>query len=159
MTDVAALQLLVPEAEPLIDAVRGLPHVGLLEPAHVSLGYPWRAAAEADADLVREAASSTPAFVVRLGGVRAFAPDTRGRVLVHVVPGDERPFRALAGRLDADLRDVHLSIGRVLPDGDVDEVVRRVEPLLPVVATVRVLELTVQRDGVWTPVVRVPLSG
>lgn len=151
MTNIAALQLLVPEAEPLLDAVRGLRHVGLLEPAHVSLGYPWRSADQADSSMVADAAARTGAFDVRLVEVRAFAPDKRGRVLVHVVPDDERPFRALAALLDADLRDVHLSVARVLPAGDADEVIRRTRQLLPVVATVRVLELTLQRDGAWQP--------
>lgn len=159
MTDVAALQLLVPEAEPLLDAVRGVPRVGLLEPAHVSLGYPWRPADRVDRELVRQAAQATAPFEVRLGQVRAFAPDARGRVLVHAVPDDERPFRALAALAEADLRDVHLSLARVLPGGDVAQVVRRVEPLLPVVATLRVLELTVQGEGVWQPGERFPLSG
>ena len=148
----------MPDAEPLLDAVRGLPHVGLLEPAHVSLGYPWRPAADADPDVVRRAAAATPAFALRLGQVRCFDPDARGRVLVHAVPDDERPFRALAALVGADLRDVHLSIARVLAGGDVDEVLRRVTPLLPVVTTVRLLELAVQRDGAWQPGERFRLS-
>lgn len=159
MTDVAALQLLVPEAEPLLDAVRGMPRVGLLEPAHVSLGYPWRTADRVDRQLVRRAAQATAAFEVRLGQVRAFAPDARGRVLVHAVPDDDRPFRALAALVEADLRDVHLSLARVLPGGDLQQVVRRVEPLLPVVAALCVLELTVQRDGAWQAGERFPLTG
>jgi hypothetical protein len=96
---------------------------------------------------------------VRLGQVRAFPPDARGRVLVHAVPDDDRPFRALAALVEADLRDVHLSVARVLPGGDVASLVRRVEPLLPVVTTLRVLELTVQRDGAWQAGERFPLNG
>lgn len=158
MPDVAALQLLVPAAEPLLDAVRDLPHVGLLEPAHVSLGYPWRPAAQADPDVVRRAAARVPAFDLVLGRVRAFAADPRGRVLVHAVPEDDAPFRRLAALVEADLRDVHLSVARVLPAGDVDAVLARVAPLLPLTCRVAVLELTVQRDGAWQPGLRLPLA-
>ena len=149
--DVAALQLLVPEAEQLLDAVRGLAGVGLLEPAHVSLGYPWRTAEAADPSVVQAAAARTRAFQVRFAEARTFSPDGRGRVLVHVAPDDDEPFHELARVVQADLRQVHLSVARVVKDGDIAEVVRRVEPLLPLVATVRLLELTAQCGGVWQP--------
>lgn len=151
MPDVAALQLLVPGAGPLLDAVRGLPGVGLLEPPHVSLGYPWRPAADADVELVRAAAAAVPPFVLRFAGVRRYSPDGRGRVLLHVVPADDGPVRRLAELVGADLRSPHLSVARVLTGTDVDEVAARVAPLLPLVAPVEVLELTVQQGGVWQP--------
>lgn len=157
--DVAALQLLVPEAEQLLDAVRGLAEVGLLEPAHVSLGYPWRTAEAADPSVVSAAAARTRAFQVRFAEAQTFSPDGRGRVLVHVAPDDEEPFHELARVVQADLRQVHLSVARVMKHGDVAEVVRRVVPLLPLVATVRLLELTVQRGGVWQPGRRFALTG
>ena len=159
MPDVASLQLLVPGAEPLLDAVRGLPGVGLLEPAHVSLGYPWRPAAEADAVLVALAASLVPPFVLRLGRLGRFDADPRGRVVLHAVPDDDAPVRALADAVGGDLRDTHLSVARVLPGTDVDEVAALVEHLLPLECPVTELELTVQRDRRWLPGLRVRLSG
>ncbi len=123
----------------------------------MSLGYPWRPAAEADPDLVRLAAAVVPAFAVRFARLSRFAPDLRGRVLLHVVPDDDAPVRRLAGLLGGDLRATHLSVARVLAGTDVDEVAARVEPLLPLVCRVEELELTVQQDGAWLPGTRFPL--
>lgn len=158
--DVAALQLLVPGALPLLDAVRGLPGAALLPPPHMSLGYPWLSADEALDRLadVRAAAAAVPAFDAVLPEVRRFAPDSRGRVLVHVAPVDETPVRALAAALGADLRDVHLSVARVTGDGDPDAVAAAVAPLLPLTVRVSELELTVRRDGAWQPGLRFPLG-
>jgi hypothetical protein len=138
--------------------VRGLPGVGLLEPAHVSLGYPWRAAGEADPDLVRRAARSVAPFSLRFAALGRFAPDGRGRVLLHLVPDDDEPVRRLAAAVGADLRSTHLSVARVLAGTDVDEVAAPVAPLLPLVCRVEVLELTVQVGGVWQPGLAVPLG-
>ena len=151
MADVAALQLLVPGAEPLLDAVRGLPGVGLLEPAHVSLGYPWRPAGEANPAVVAAAAAAVPPFALRLVRLGRFGPDARGRVLLHAVPEDDGPVRALARLVGGDLRDTHLSVARVLAGTDVDDVAARVEHLLPLTCPVEVLELTVQEQGAWRP--------
>lgn len=158
MPDVAALQLLVPDAGPLLSAVRGRPGVGLLEPPHVSLGYPWRAALDVDVPLVRAAAAAVAPFEVRFAGLRRFASDGRGRVLLYVAPDDDAPLRRLASLVDADLRSPHLSVARVLAGTDVDEVAALVEPLLPLVARVEVLELTVQDGGVWQPGQAFPLG-
>lgn len=159
MPDVAALQLLVPGAEPLLSAVRGRPGVGLLEPAHMSLGYPWRAASEVDVAVVHVAAAQVPPFRVRFGELRRFAPDKRGRTLLHVVPDDLGPLRVLAGAVGADLRTPHLSVARVLPGTDVDALAALVAPLLPLVAAVEELELTVQAGGVWQEGERFRLGG
>ncbi len=156
----SALQLLVPGAEALLDAVRGVDGAALLAPAHVSLGYPWLPSAEALAALddVRAAAARVPAFDAELLGPHAFAADPRGRVLVHVRLADEGPVRALAALLGADLRQVHLSVARVLPGGDVAQVRARLAPLLPRSVRVDELDVTVQRAGRWTPALRVPLG-
>ncbi len=158
MVDLAALQLLVPGAAPLLDAVRGQPGVGLLEPAHVSLGYPWRAAKDADAGAVARAAALVPPFVLRFDRLSRFAPDSRGRVVLHVVPDDDRLVRILAAAVDADLRSTHLSVARVLSGTDVEQVAGRVEHLFPLVCRVGVLELTVQQGGVWQSGIRFPLG-
>lgn len=138
----------------LLDAVRGLPGAALLAPPHVSLGYPWAPADEAEgaAPRVRAAAAGVPAFDALLAGPHRFAPDARGRVVVHARLADDAPVRALARALGADLRDVHLSIARVLPGGDVEAVLAAVAPLLPLAVRVDALELTVRRDRVWSRV-------
>lgn len=159
MPDVAALQLLVPGAERLLAAVRGRPGVGLLEPAHVSLGYPWRAASDVDVALVRAAVRLVPPFVARFGELRRFAPDARGRTLLHVVPDDVEPLHVLARAVGADLRTPHLSVARVLPGTDVGAVAALVAPRLPLVAAVETLELTVQAGGVWSEGERFRLGG
>lgn len=150
----------MPGAAALLDAVRGLPGVGLLAPPHVSLGYPWAsadAAAQRVAD-VAAAAGAEPAFDVLLTGPHRYAPDVRGRVLVHARVDDEGPFRRLAAALGADLRDVHLSLARVLPVGDVAAVEAALAPLLPLSARVDVLELTAQRDRRWEVLLAAPLG-
>lgn len=159
--DLSALQLLVPGAQPLLDAVRGLPGVSVLAPPHVSLGYPWVPADEALARLaqVRAAAAAVPAFDAELPELLRFDPDARGRVLLHVRPVDEAPVRALAAALGGDLRDVHLSVARVTTDGDPDAVAAAATPLLPLTARVRELQLTVRRAGTWPPGLRFPLGG
>jgi hypothetical protein len=131
--DPSALYLLVPDAEPLLDAVRDLPGVGLLEPAHISLGYPWLTAEQAcqHLDEVRAAAASTPAWDVLLSGPERFATDVRGRTVVHLRPDDDAPFLALAERLGGPLRTPHLSVARVLSTGSVEQVEERLRPLLP----------------------------
>ena len=140
--------------------MRGLPGAGLLEPPHVSLGYPWLPAddAEAQQDRVRAAAAAVPAFEALLVGPHRFAPDARGRVLVHARLADDAPVRALARALVADLRDVHLSVARVTTDGDVAAVEAAVAPLLPLAVRVEVLELTVRRAGRWSRVLGAPLG-
>lgn len=151
----------MPGASPLLDAVRGLPGVALLPPPHVSLGYPWRGADEAEASLgdVRAAAAAVPAFDAVLTGPYAFSPDGRGRVLVHARLAPAEPVRALAAALDADLRDVHLSIARVLPEGAPDVVADVVAALLPLLVRLEHLELTVQRSGRWSRALLAPLGG
>lgn len=161
MADVSALQLLLPGAQVLLRAVRDLPGVSLLLPPHVSLGYPWLPADAARAALpaVSRTAAAEPAFDALLTGPHAFAPDARGRVLVHARLADDGPVRRLAARLGADLREVHLSIARVLPsDGSVQDVLAAVAPLLPLSTAVRHLELTVQADRVWSRALLAPLG-
>jgi hypothetical protein len=100
---------------------------------------------------VRAAAAAVGPVALRFAGLRRFAPDARGRTLLHVAPDDEAPLRRLAALVGGDLRSPHLSVARVLPGTDVDAVAALVEPLLPLEVVATVLELTVQRGGVWQP--------
>ena len=140
----------------LLSAVRDLPGVGLLEPPHVSLGYPWLPAAAAleQLDRVREAAARVPPFEALLTGPHAYPADPRGRVLLHARLADERPVRELARLLGADLRDVHLSLARLRPGTDEDAVRGALAPLLPLQVAVVELDVTVQRAGRWEPALR-----
>lgn len=159
--DPSALYLLVPDAEVLLDAVRGLPGVALLEPAHISLGYPWLTAEQALSQLavVREVATATRAWDVVLTGPERFDTDVRGRTVVHLRPEDDGPFVGLADRLGAALRTPHLSVARVLATGDVAAVEQRLAALLPLRTRVEELEVTVRSGRVWSSALRTPLRG
>ena len=109
-------------------------------------------------DEVRAAAARVPAFDALLVGPHAFAPDGRGRVLVHVRLADERPVRALAALLGADLRQVHLSVARVLPGGDVARCRPSWRRCCRGACGATELDVTVQRAGRWAPALRVPLG-
>lgn len=158
--DPSALYLPVPDAEPLLDAVRDLPGVALLEPAHVSLGYPWVTAEQARArlDEVREVAARTAAWDVVLAGPHRFDTDVRGRTVVHLVPEDDAPFLALAKALGAGLRTPHLSVARVLAAGSPQEVEGRLAGLLPLRTSLRELEVTVRSGRTWSSALRVSLG-
>lgn len=141
--------------------MRDLPGVGLLSPPHVSLGYPWLPPDAALAALpdVSAAAASVPAFEALLSGPYAFTPDPRGRVVVHARLSPSAPVRALAAALQADLREVHLSLARVTRDGSVDAVLGALAPLLPLAVRISVLEVSVRpAGGVWSVVLQAPLG-
>lgn len=152
--DVSALQLLAPAAEVLLDAVRGRPGVGLLEPAHVSLGYPWLPALDAleAVPLVQAAARAAAPMHAVLERLEAFPADPRGRVLLHAAPVPAGPVRALAAALSVGPFTPHLSIARVTADGDAGAVAAQLAPLLPLPVELATLELTVRIDGRWSRV-------
>lgn len=154
----SALFLTVPEAEPLLDAVRGRPGVALLEPAHISLGYPWLRDAVDRVQQVLDAAAAVPAGFVELQGPELFTQDIRRRTVLHAVLSDDRIPRSLAALLGAPLRTSHLSIARVRHHGDVTAAADAVGHLLPMSVPLDCLELTVKTDRGWETVVRAPLG-
>ena len=154
----SALFLLVPEAEVLLDAVRGLPGVALLEPAHITLGYPWVDAPEERLDDVQVAAAAVASATVVLRGPASFDQDVRGRTVVYASLSDERVPHELAARLASPLRTPHLSIARVRRSGDVDEVVAAVAPLLPLTVRLDTVEVTRRDASGWTTILRTPLG-
>lgn len=154
----SALFLVVPEAEVLLDAVRGLPGVALLEPAHISLGYPWVADAQERLDEVRAAAAAVPSGDVLLLGPERFEQDVRRRTVVHAGLSDGTIPRELARLLGAPLRTPHLSIARVNRGGDVDEVVAAVAHLLPISVRLDTLELTQRDSSGWTTLLKASLA-
>jgi hypothetical protein len=154
----SALFLTVPEAEPLLDAVRGMPGVALLEPAHISLGYPWLPDAHLHVQEVCDAAAAVASGTVRLQGPELFSQDIRRRTVVHAQLSDESIPRALAALLGAPLRTPHLSIARVRHHGDLAAVVDAVAHLLPLTVHLDCLELTVKTTTGWETLVRAPLG-
>jgi 2'-5' RNA ligase len=154
----SALYLVVPDAEVLLDAVRGMPGVTLLEPAHITLAYPWVGDPEARLDDVRTACGEVPAATVVLHGPSSFEQDVRGRTVVHASLSDERVPQDLAARLASPLRTPHLSIARVRRSGDVDEVVAAVAHLLPLTVRLELVEVTRRDPSGWTTILTAPLG-
>ncbi|MCW2622337.1 MAG: 2-5 ligase family protein [Frankiales bacterium] len=162
--DPSALYLLVPAAEPLLDAVRELPGVSLLEPAHISLGYPWLDAGQAleRLDEVRAVVAATAAWEVELDGPERFDVDVRGRQVVYLRPADDRPFAALAEALGGRLGRPHLSVARVLAGAGlpgVERVEAVLRPLLPLRTRIDHVEVTVRLGpSSWSTVLQAPLG-
>jgi hypothetical protein len=152
----SALFLVVPEAEPLLDAVRGMPGVALLEPAHITISYPW--VPDPSLDVVRSAAASVAAQDVLLVGPELFAQDVRERTVVHALLSDEAVPRALAAQVGVPLRTPHLSIARVRKNGDVDAVVDAIAHLLPLAVRLDTLELTTRGQDGWTTLLQTRLA-
>lgn len=158
MTARSALYLVVPDAEVLLDAVRGLPGVSLLEPAHITLGYPWVGDPEARLDEVRSACADVPPATVVLEGPSLFEQDVRRRTVVYATVSDDAVPHELASRLAAPLRTPHLSIARVRRTGDVDQVIAAVAPLLPLTVRLDTVAVTRRDPTGWTTILRAPLA-
>ncbi len=154
----SALFLVVADAEPLLDAVRGLPGVSLLEPAHISLGYPWVEDAVERVEEVRAAAASVASGAVDLLGPELFVQDVRRRTVVHATLSDDTVPRALAQALDAPLRTPHLSIARVRHHADAEQIAAVVAPYLPLRVRLTELELTVREHAGWVTLLRASLG-
>lgn len=154
----SALYLVVPDAEVLLDAVRGLPGVALLEPAHITLAYPWVGDPEAHLDEVQEACADVPAASVVLRGPELFEQDVRGRTVIHATLSDDRVPQALAARLAEPLRTPHLSVARVRRTGDVDQVIAAVAPLLPLTVRLDTVDVTRRDRTGWATLLRAPLG-
>ncbi|MGZ6791413.1 MAG: 2'-5' RNA ligase family protein [Mycobacteriales bacterium] len=158
MSGLSALYLPVPGAEVLLDAVRGIEGVRLLEPAHVSLGYPWVADAAERLDEVKAAAAAVQPAEVELVGPELFTQDARRRVVVHALLSDDAVPRELADRLDAPLRTAHLSVARLRHHTDPAPVLEAVSALLPLAVRLEELELTARGPHGWASLLRVPLG-
>lgn len=155
----SALYLVVSDAEVLLDAVRGLPGVALLEPAHITLAYPWVGDPESHLDDVRTACREVAAATVVLHGPSSFEQDVRGRTVVHATLSDDSVPQELATRLAQPLRTPHLSIARVRRSGDVDQVMAAVGPLLPLTVRLDTVEVTRRDPEGWTTILRAPIGG
>jgi 2'-5' RNA ligase len=155
----STVQLDVPAALPLQEAVADVPGVTLLAPPHISLAWHWLPADHAvvHASLLAALVERTPAFPLRFDRLAAFPPDGRGRVVVHAQPEPVEPIRALAAAVWA-LADEpppepdwtpHLSVGRVPRGGPVAEVLQRAAAALPIETSADAVHLHVHDRLRW----------
>lgn len=169
MARVSALQLAVPAAEPLLDELRSLLPDGasVLDPAHISFGYPWLApeAALAVIDDVAAVIASHPPIDVTLLGPRRFAPDRAGRVTVWLDPRPTAPLVALGhavaaiAGLPADGFTPHCSLVRLPAGADPVPIEDAVAPHLPLITRLDRVDLHVQASGGWRHARSMSLGG
>jgi 2'-5' RNA ligase len=163
-----ALVVLVQEAQALYEAWRHRwdPAPGI--PAHVTLLFPFRPAAEIDdalLDELRALFAEVPAFEVEFRRVGRFEE------VAYLAPEPATPFVELTRRLvayygyrpyggDVDELVPHLTIvNRALPEL-LDEVERALAPELPLHAEIREAALIEEEaDGVWRTRAAFPLAG
>lgn len=159
--DRTALQLPVPAAAGLLDAVAGLPGVGLLAPAHISLGYPWLSPDQAQRSLplLAVVAGRQAPLDVTLAQLLVFEPDGRGRVVVAVRPEPAMDIVRLANRVGAKVATPHLSVARVARGADSAGVLDVLAPMLPLSLWLTELELRTRVVGRWQAHSRLPLGG
>lgn len=168
MPDRSALQVAVPAVDPLLEQLRPTLPAGatVLEPAHISFGYPWLdppAARDVLDDVAAVLAEQAP-FAVELTGPHRFAPDHDGRVVVWLEPQPAAAVRALGWLIaDASGHDTdgfmpHCSLVR-LPEGvDPAPLEQLVTPNLPLPARLDHVEFRVEHNGTWTLERTIPLG-
>lgn len=168
MARVSALQLAVPAVDPLLDDLRPLLPDGatVLDPAHISFGYPWLAPATALAviDDVGEVLARQRPFDVTLLGPRRFDPDRRGRVTLWLEPQPTATLLAL-GRIVGDAAGhpldeytPHCSLLRLPAGADPEPFHQLVAPRLPIVTRLERVELHVRDGGGWRHERTLPLG-
>lgn len=139
---ISALQLAVPAVDTILEELRPLLPSGtaVLDPAHISFGYPWipPTTARAVIDDVADALAREAPFDVELTGPRRFPTDTKGRITVWLDPQPRSVLRALNRTIsDASGHDVadltpHCSlvrVGRTVDPSPFEAVVRARLPL------------------------------
>lgn len=159
MAGISALQLAVPAVDPLLDELRtALPEPAtILDPAHISFGYPWLepTAGRAVIDAVAAALAHEGPFDVELAGPRHFAADGKGRVTVWLEPYPAAAIHALSWVIaDASGHDIedftpHCSLVRLPSDMQAGTVQRLVRAHLPLRAHLDQVEFHVREDGHW----------
>lgn len=159
----AALIVAVPDAEPIIGALRLRhdPSAALGVPAHITINYPFHPHFGRPADArgrLEALAAGFPAFDFRLSRVDSF-PD-----VIYLVPEPKRAFLALIKAVAAAFPDSppyqgqfeqvvpHLTIAHVKPN-ELEAMLARVSeaahPALPIQAHARELCLIDNTEGLW----------
>lgn len=165
--DLTTLQLAVPDVDPLLARLgRALPDATVLDPGHVSFGYPWLAPYEAAdrIDAVTAALARRAPVTVDLVGPHHFAPDRRGRVTIHLRPRPAAPLHELAAVVEqaaehaVDDFTPHCSLVRVADGRRADEARRLVTPWSPTTVTLCSVQLHVRHRGRWSVARRIELA-
>lgn len=156
--DVAAVQLLVPALgaaqQAAADAAReaGDEKITVLDPPHVSLGYPWQAP-PTEAEVRAVGARHLP-LTVGLGTLDVFGPDTQGRRTLHVPVLDGGVLQELATQLGwVGPVTPHCSLVRSDSEDALARAREAAVPLVPAVVTLTTIEVTMRTAGTWAQAV------
>lgn len=167
MAGLSTLQLMVPAVDALLDDMRAQLPVGsaVMDPGHISFGYPWMDpdGGRAVLDDVEAALAREGPFDVELSGPRRFPADQRGRVTLYLAPQPEAAIQALSWIIaDASGQDIdfvpHCSLVRLPPDVDPAPLERLVHRHMPVIARLERVEFHVEGSGGWTTERSMPLG-
>lgn len=158
--DIAAIQLLVPAAARAMRAAARSAaghEPTLLDPPHISLGYPWPS--DVDLQHLARVVADMPPPTVRLDDVAVWGGD---RPVVHLPAAPATPLRLLADRLgwpDPDEIEPHVSLVRLddPPQRVLDKAVAAARAEVPGGVVVTDLEVSIRRDGEWRQVRRLHL--
>jgi 2'-5' RNA ligase len=160
MAGLSALQLMVPAVDPLLDDLRPrLPaSATVLDPGHISFGYPWLEpdVARTVIDDVTAALTAEQPFDVVLDGPHQFPAGSAGRITVHLVPEPRAALHALASIIaHASGREIdgftpHCSLVRLPAGVDPRPLETLVRPRLPVHARLDTVAFQVRTDAGWT---------
>lgn len=168
MTAISALQFAVPAAHEVLARMRPLltKRCTVLDPPHISFGYPWLPAAAArDAIASVEAAlSEVPPVPLRLVGPRRFATDHRGRVVLYLAP--DPPDDVLAvGDVISTIAGLpraftpHCSLVRLAADVDPAPFEAVAAASLPLQTVLHTIELHVRDRSQWGHQHTIELTG
>lgn len=167
MAGLTALQLMVPAVDPVLDDLRPqLPEgTGVMDPGHISFGYPWLDpdTGRAVLDEVEAALAREGPFDVELSGPRRFPADASGRVTVYLTPQPEAAIQALSWIIaDASGHDIeftpHCSLVRLPPDVDPGPFERLVHRHLPLIARIEEVQFHVRGADGWRVERSMPLG-
>lgn len=160
--DKAAVQLLVPQLaaaqDAAVAAARSVPgidggQVAVLDPPHISLGYPWTRAP--GTELVAHSAAQLLPVTVELGAVTAFPPDPRGRRTLHVPVLDGGMLQDLATQLGWEgVITPHCSLVRSRDPAALSRARAAAAPQVPVAVRLTTVEVTAYADGRWHQALR-----
>lgn len=168
MAGLSALQVMVPVVDPLFTRLRPQLPAGaaVLDPGHISFGYPWLdpANGRAAVDDVAEALAAQRPAEVELDGPERFAPDRNGRVTVYLAPHHAAALHALADAVVAasghpiDDYTPHCSLVRLPPGADPGALEDLVAPHLPLRTRLTSVRFQVQTTAGWVTERTMPIG-
>jgi hypothetical protein len=167
MAGLSTLRLMVPAVDPVLDDLRPQLPAGtaVMDPGHISFGYPWLdpAAGRAALDDVEAALARERPFDVELSGPRRFPAAAGGRVTVYLAPQPEAAIHALSWIIaDASGHDIeftpHCALVRLPPEVDPGPLERLVHPHFPLIARLEQVQFHVQGSDGWRVERSMPLG-